>query len=142
MVEVAVYTFRSRGAQCAGDVEVVDGEAPRRFPFSHRVSPPLPSSARELGDLTTNLINRLQRVTPSENRTIEEIAQLSKDQDAKTKDHVGRIQSMLDSLAVRLCDETQFATKAVRLTVPRQRSRKVSIRGCETRSIRPDDLSE
>ena len=112
MVEVAVYTFRSRGAQCAGDVEVVDGEAPRRFPYSHRASPPFPSSARELGDLTTNLINRLQRVTPSENRTIEEIAQLSKDQDAKTKDHVGRIQSMLDSLAVRLCDETEFATKA------------------------------
>ena len=54
----------------------------------------------------------LQTKTPSEHRTIEETAQLSKDQDAKTKDHVGRIQSKMDSLAVRLCDDTEFATKA------------------------------
>ena len=46
--------------------------------------------------MTTDLINRLQAETPSENRTIEEIAELSEDQDAKTKDHVGRVQSVLD----------------------------------------------
>ena len=33
---------------------------------------------------------------------MQEIAQLSKDQDVKTKDHVGHIQGVLDSLAVRV----------------------------------------
>ena len=61
--------------------------------------------------MITDLINRLQTKTPSETRTIEEIAQPSKDQDAKTKDHVGRIQAVFDSLAVRLCDDAKFATK-------------------------------
>ena len=52
--------------------------------------------------MTTDLINRSQAETPSENRTIEEIAQLSKDQDAKTKDHVGRVQSVLDNFGCEI----------------------------------------
>ena len=48
----------------------------------------------------------------SHREVVQEIAQLSKDQDVKTKDHVGRVQGVLDSLAVRLRDDTEFATKA------------------------------
>ena len=61
--------------------------------------PQLASSTRELEDLITDLINRLQPKTPSEAKAIErlwqvwqEISQLSNSQDAKTNDHVGRIQ--------------------------------------------------
>ena len=45
----------------------------QRFPSSHRASPQLPSSARELESLTTNLINRSQTTAPSAARAIERL---------------------------------------------------------------------
>ena len=75
----------------------------------------LPSSARELEDLITDLINRLHVKTPSEDRAIEkvwqDITQLSRDQDVRSEDYVGRFHIVLDSLAVRLCEDAEFATK-------------------------------
>ena len=89
---------------------------PRRFPSSNRASPQLPSLARELEGLITDLINRLHTTAPSAARVIERlwqgIAQFSRDQDVRIKDYVGRVQSVLDSLAVRLRDDAVFATKA------------------------------
>ena len=82
------------------------------FPACIAYPPQLPSSARELEDLTTDLINMLQTEAPSETRAIEKIAQLTRDQDVKIEDIVGRIQSVLGSLAVRLRDDAVFATKA------------------------------
>ena len=43
----------------------------QRFPSSHRASPQLPSLARELESLTTNLTNRSQTTAPSAARAIE-----------------------------------------------------------------------
>ena len=43
---------------------------------------------------------------------MQEIAQLSSGQDAKTNDHVGRIQGVVHSLAVQLRDEAEFVTQA------------------------------
>ena len=51
---------------------------------------------------STDLINRLQPKAPPETLAIEEIAQLSRDQDVKIKDCVGRIQSVLYSQTERL----------------------------------------
>ena len=50
----------------------------------------------------TDLINRLQPKAPSETRAIEEIAQLSRDQDVKIKDCVGPILSRDHS---HVCDQ-------------------------------------
>ena len=61
---------------------------------------------------STDLINRLQPKAPPETLPIEEIAQLSRDQDVKIKDCVGRIQRVLCSQTVRLRDGAVFATKA------------------------------
>ena len=45
----------------------------QRFPSSHRASPQLPSPARELESLTTNLINRSQTTAPSAARATERL---------------------------------------------------------------------
>ena len=78
--------------------------------------PQLASSTRELEDLITDLINRLQTKTPSEAKAIERLWQvwqeLNKDQDVKTNDHVSRIQGVLHSLAVKLRDDDEFVTEA------------------------------
>ena len=68
-----------------------DGEVPQRCQLASRI-PQLLSSAREL-----DLINRLQPKAASETRAIEEIVQLSRDQDVKIKDCVGIIQRVLYS---------------------------------------------
>ena len=77
----------------------------------------LPSSARELEGSITDLINRLQTKysvrTQSHREVVQEITQPSKDQDVKTKDDVGRIHGVLDSLALRLCDDAEFTTKVL-----------------------------
>ena len=43
---------------------------------------------------------------------MQEIAQLSSGQDAKTNDHVGRIQGVVRSLAVKFRDDAELVTKA------------------------------
>ena len=101
--------------RCAGYVNEVEGEVPRRFPSSHRASRSCQVRRGSWEDLITDLINRLRTKTPPEARAIErllqEIAKLNRDQDMKSNDHVGRVQCVLDSFAVRLRDDAEFATK-------------------------------
>ena len=89
--------------------------------------------------MITDLNDRLQTKTPSETRTIEEIAQQSKDQPAKTKDHVGRIQGVLDSLALRLCDDAKFATRVQDAMHDKTHSHTTSIKESLESKLRDQD---
>ena len=94
---------------CAGDVEGVDGETLQRLPSSH------PAVAK-FGAGAGRLDHRPDQQVADENSVRDQDLRgdrpADKGQEVKTKDHVGRIRCVLDSLAVRLRDDAEHVTKA------------------------------
>lgn len=99
------------------DGDLKHNELRSRLPHSlqtleEKLRDEMKETAKTVADLHERHQASINRAVDGEQKLWQEIAQLSRDQDAKTKEHVGRIQGALDSLAVKLRDDAEFAAKA------------------------------
>ena len=106
--EVVAYTFRSRGVPEMIQKLMVKLHNALSARIAHPAVAKFAAGAGKLDHEPDQQVAEENSVRDQDHRGDRPAG---KDQEVKTNDHVGRIQCVLDTLAVRLCDDAVFATK-------------------------------